>query len=63
MYTSAKPNHTLSEEKTKCAAGTSSENVPLFQGSHGFKPFQRDPQKQERYERYIDLVNSGNKGF
>ncbi|XP_060599436.1 G patch domain-containing protein 1-like [Ruditapes philippinarum] len=35
------------------------KNVPLFQG--GFKPFHKDPGKQERYDKYLELVKLGHK--
>ena len=37
-------------------------NVPLFQAGAGFKPFMRDPEKQERYEKYLALAKQGHKG-
>ena len=37
-------------------------SVPLFQGGAGFKPFIRNPEKQERYENYLALVKQGHKG-
>ena len=37
-------------------------SVPLFQGGVGFKPFIRNPEKQERYENYLALVKQGHKG-
>ncbi|XP_053401441.1 G patch domain-containing protein 1-like isoform X2 [Mercenaria mercenaria] len=35
------------------------KNVPLFQG--GFKPFKKDPGKQQRYEKYLEMVKQGHK--
>ena len=37
-------------------------SIPLFQGGAGFKPFIRDPEKQERYEKYLALVKQGHRG-
>lgn len=37
-------------------------NVPLFQAGAGFKPFAKDPDKQERYEKYLALVKQGHRG-
>ena len=37
------------------------KNVPLFQSS--FKPFQKNPRKQERYDKYLELVKLGHKGL
>ncbi|XP_052215401.1 G patch domain-containing protein 1-like isoform X1 [Dreissena polymorpha] len=35
--------------------------APLFQGAVGFQPFSRDPAKQGRYERYLELIRQGHK--
>ena len=48
------PAFTSVEEQRK-------NSIPLFQGA-GFKPFVKDPGKQERYEKYLDLVKQGHKG-
>ncbi|KAL4234390.1 G patch domain-containing protein 1 [Mactra antiquata] len=50
-----------STEESQSPDQTKQGSGPLFQGGFGFKPFQRDPAKQERYERYLDLVKSGHK--
>lgn len=39
-----------------------SEQVPVFQGSLTFKPFRKDPAKQDRYDKYVVLVKQGVKG-
>ncbi|PVD20833.1 hypothetical protein C0Q70_18994 [Pomacea canaliculata] len=36
-----------------------SEQVPVFQGSLTFKPFRKDPAKQDRYDKYVALVKQG----
>ena len=37
--------------------------APLFSGSSAtFKPFRKDPAKQDRYDRYLALLKSGTKG-
>ena len=48
------PAFTSVEEQRK-------NSIPLFQGA-GFKPFVKDPGKQERYEKYLALVKQGHKG-
>ena len=52
---SQEPGLALVEEQRRTS-------VPLFQGGAGFKPFIRDPQKQERYEKYLALVKQGHRG-
>lgn len=39
------------------------KSVPLFQGATMFKPFSKDPEKQRRYEKYLELVKHGHKGW
>ena len=48
------PAFTSVEEQRK-------NSIPLFQGA-GFKPFVKDPGKQERYEKYLALVKQGHRG-
>jgi hypothetical protein len=39
------------------------KSAPLFHGVAGlFKPFHKDPAKQQRYDRYLELVKIGHKG-
>lgn len=38
------------------------EEPSLFPGSFAMKPFQKDPAKQDRYDRYLALVKEGVKG-
>ena len=52
---SQKPAFTSVEEQRRM-------NVPLFQSGAGFKPFVKDPGKQERYEKYLVLVKQGHTG-
>ena len=40
----------------------SSSEVPLFRGAtSGFKPFASNPEKQKRYERYLEIRKQGKK--
>ena len=52
---SQKPAFTSIEEQRRM-------NVPLFQSGAGFKPFVKDPGKQERYDKYLALVKQGHTG-
>ena len=54
-HSSQEPVYTSVEEQRR-------SGMPLFQGGAGFKPFTRDPEKQERYEKYLTLVKQGQKG-
>ena len=38
------------------------EEPSLFPSSFAMKPFQKDPAKQDRYDRYLALVKEGVKG-
>ena len=38
------------------------EEPSLFPSSFAMKPFQKDPAKQDRYDRYLALVKEGLKG-
>lgn len=38
-------------------------NTPLYKGAGLLKPFSKDPIKQQRYEKYLELVKQGHKGW
>ena len=50
------------QSSTPAAEGETQNNVPLFKGGAMFKPFSKDPEKQSRYDNYLELVKKGHKG-
>ena len=57
------------QQRTRSQGGDAGQNLqpirdqgPLFRGAaSGFKPFANNPDKQRRYERYLELRNRGKK--
>ena len=41
---------------------TPKEKTPLCKGSAEYKPFADDPEKEARYEKYLEAQRSGNTG-
>ena len=50
------------DERLGTLAGERTEQTASFPGSFAMKPFQKDPAKQDRYDRYLALVKHGAKG-
>lgn len=56
---SSSTQSTWQEHASEASGNGVATKMPLFQGSLSFKPFRKDPAKQDRYDQYLALVKQG----
>ena len=56
------PSSSSDHVTTPAPPAVAEEAAPLYKGRNLFQPFAKNPDKQERYEKFVAAKKSGNKG-